>query len=207
MKKMIYEDTEKVKQFMTKLFETRDALQGAMNQFAKVTGHCPSVFEIRACFDEKGKFSAEKLRTVVLTRLYPDTMEVHGIKLNRDQLHKIVQVPDLSDLTQTMQLVELLIPGENFWSYFHIDENRREVREISDRVTAYCDNFRLYAVTSAEVDRLQQAYTVAGVFNAMVAESKIDPARLIIPGFLRYNQFGGFAPDPEYIKNQKLLTV
>lgn len=205
MKKMIYEDTEKVKQFMTKLFETRDALKGAVNQFAKVTGHCPSVFEIRACFDAKGKFSAERLRTVVLTRLYPDTItEVHGIKLNRDQLHKIVQVPDLSDLTQTMQLVELLIPGEEFWNYFQIDENRREVREINDRVTAYCDNFRIYAITGGELERLRMAQTCAGVFNQMVKDFGIDPHRLEIPGFVIYDEFGGFHQDIDFVIHSKL---
>lgn len=208
MKRKVYEDQQAVHEFNTKLMDTRNALQGATSQFNRITGHCPSIDELRACFDKKGKFSPDLLREVVLMRLYPDAeTEVHGIRLNRAQLHKVVEVPDLSELGATLQLLQTLFPGESFWSYFSIDETRLEVRAISARVDAYLDNFRVYAVTGGELERLEQAHTVAGIYNSMVKESGIDPARLAIPGFLFWNEFGGFAPDPHYVKNSTLINT
>lgn len=202
----IYENKDELVKFYGQLNQTENALQGVVSRFKQTTGHCPNLTEIQSMFDKNGKFSPDLLREAILLRMYPaQEIEIHGVKVDRKKLREIITLPDLSALTETLQFIGNIIPEiGNFFNFFQIDEEREKVRRLNDRIESQADNYKLYAVTNGEMDRLRMAQTCAGVFNQMVKDYCIDPHRLEIPGFVIYDEFGGFHQEIDFVIHSKL---
>ncbi len=201
---IIYQDQEKLDKFYQQLQETENALQGIVNRFKLTTGHCPNLPEIRAMFDTEGRFDPERLKDVIMGRMYPGKeIEVHGVMVSRAKLREIVTLPDLADLAETLKFIADNI-GIEFINFFQIDENSAQVKQIGDRINSHADNFKIYASGSGELERLDQARQVAGIFTNIVKEYQIDPARLEIPGFVINTKYGGFAAEVDFVKHSKL---
>lgn len=200
----IYQDQEKLEKFYQQLKETENALQGIVNRFKLTTGHCPNLAEIRAMFDPEGHFDPERLKDVIMGRMYPaKEIEIHGVMVSRAKLREIVSLPDLADLAETLQFIADHI-GIEFINFFQIDENTAQVKQIGDRINSHADNFKIYASGSGELERLDQARQVAGIFTNIVKEYQIDPARLEIPGFVTNTKYGDFVAEVDFVKHSKL---